>query len=84
MMKYVTMAKVGDIAQCVNGHDLYRILTEITPGSAIQSDGFEPIDDAPIPQEGKPIEPCKCGMPWITIGPNGGHVLCSVKRKFEA
>lgn len=83
-MKYVNLAKPGDIACCVNGHELYRVLETIVPQSIMQSAIFEPIGEAPKPVYGKTIEPCNvCRMPWVAIKPTGGYVFCNLKRKFE-
>jgi hypothetical protein len=81
--KYVPDARAGDIIRCVNGHELYRLLADIVPGSKIESSNFDPIGDTSKPEYRKTIEPCHiCGMPWITTGVGGGYVLCNVKKKL--
>ena len=83
-MKYTATANPGDIAQCLNGHDLYKVTRYISLGGTIDPSQFDPIGGAPVPQTGETIAPCHlCGMPWIASGTTGGLVMCSVKRKFE-
>jgi succinyl-CoA synthetase beta subunit len=83
-MKYVSLAKPGDIACCVNGHELYRVTSDIVPTSVMQSAMFDPIGYAPKPEPRKQIEVCHlCGTPWVTAGPGGGYVFCNLKRKLE-
>ena len=93
-MKYVSTGRAGDIAKCVNGHQLYRLLADVVSGTAIQSSMFEPIGDAPKPAPGQQIKPCHiCGMPWIVANPGGGgigyiggsgYAFADLQRKFEA
>ena len=84
MSKYAPFARAGDIVKCLNGHNLYRLLSNITPGTIIESNVFEPIGDAPKPQMGKTIERCHiCDMPWITKGISGGFVFCNVQKRLE-
>jgi hypothetical protein len=83
MTKYVPNGRAGDIVGCLNGHDMYRLLADVTPGAVIESSIFEPIGDAPKPECYKPIAPCHvCGMPWVAKGPAGGWVLCNVRTKL--
>jgi hypothetical protein len=86
-VKYVTTGRAGDIARCVNGHELYRLLSDVTCGTAIQSGQFEPIGDAPKPVPSGKIQPCHiCGLPWIVVanpGALGGYAFADLKRKFE-
>jgi len=84
MVKYASSARAGDIARCINGHDLYRLLADVVPGSVMQSSMFEPIGDTPKPQYGQQIERCHiCGTPWVTSGPGGGWVFCNLRRQIE-
>jgi len=84
MTKYVSSGQTGDIARCVNGHDLYRLLADVMPASVMESDKFETIGEAPKPEYGKPVARCHvCGTPWITKGPGGGWVFCNIQRRFE-
>jgi hypothetical protein len=85
MPKYTSTGRTGDIVKCVNNHGLYTLLGDVVPGAVIESDMFEVIGDAPVPEYGGKIAPCHvCGLPWVIKGPNGGWVLCNVQRKFEA
>jgi hypothetical protein len=85
MMKYTPTGRAGDIAKCVNGHHLYRLLSDVQPQTVIQSSTFGPIENAPRPLPGQPIQPCHiCGLPWIVINPEGGtgFVFANLEQKF--
>ena len=84
MNKYVSTGRAGDIARCVNGHDMYRLLADVTPGSVMDSSMFEPVGDAPKPEYGNPVARCHiCGVPWVAPGPGGGWVFCNLRTRFE-
>lgn len=83
-MKNTPRAKAGDIAKCARGHHLYRVLTDIMPGTTIASRIFEPIAGAPKPEYGKPLQRCHiCDAPWVTKGLNGGWVMCDVEEEAK-
>jgi len=63
---------------------MYRLLSDVAPGAVMESSMFEPVDDAPKPEYGKPVARCHvCDTPWITMGPGGGWVFCNLKPRFE-
>ena len=78
---YVCHAYEGDIAQCKNGHDLYRLNSSLMPQTTISSGMFEPIGDAAKPHRGEQIRPCHiCGAEWLVAG-LAGYRMARVKRK---
>ena len=83
-MKYVSSGRAGDIAKCVNGHELYRLAHDIVLESVVPQNSFDPIGDTPQPVPGETIQKCHvCGMPWLVTNPFGGYAFCNLGRKFE-
>jgi hypothetical protein len=83
-MRYVSSGRAGDIAKCVNGHELYRLVHDVVAQAVVYPPSFDPIGDAPKPVPREKIGPCHiCGMPWLVPNPSGGYAFCNLGRKFE-